>query len=398
MRALRDSKRRQPDFLSPREHDLVEKLFAEYLLCRGELDQAAQRQDAQNIELKDLSLRCKAENDIQLAALAIEDEVLARALNQSFHRSAIPRGSCDRIVHEVTAAPVTLSTESQQRWNEVVSRRAWVLPAVENQVRHLPPLELLADSQSAISTQLQQQKNKLVASIGRLKNPAARPLQFSEHQRQQIRGALRPGDVLLTYTAGMTSNLVIPGNFKHAAVFVGTAEERELVGVDSPRHPAIALPDQLAGGAAADVVEAVSEGVLLNNFDLMLTTRVNRLAVLRPRLHDMDRAAQIADALSYVGDSFDFTFDLTDASDQVCTEVVYRCLHGRGGIDIPLSHRAGRLTLAPDDFAKYATQAAGNSMPCVLLVEEPPETVRKIRVLAGTDAQQRLSQLLQNGK
>ena len=79
-------------------------------------------------------------------------------------------------------------------------------------------------SQSAISTQLQHQKNMLVASIGRLKNPTAHPLQFSEQQRRQIRSTLRPGDVLLTYTAGMTSNLFIPGNFKHAALFVGTAE------------------------------------------------------------------------------------------------------------------------------------------------------------------------------
>jgi len=409
MRALRNSKRSKPDFLSPREQDLVEQLFAEYLICRGELEQAAKHQGTQDIELKDLSLRYKADHDVQLAALASEDPVLGRALNQSFHRSAIPPGTCDRIIHEVTAAPVALSSESQQRWNDIVQRRAWVVPSVENQVRHLPPVELLADSQSAISTQLLHQKNMFVASIGRLKNPVARPLQFSEQQRRQIRSILRPGDVLLTYTAGMTSNLFIPGNFKHAAIFVGTAEERERTGLDSQRLLSIAGPNNqrlsrvlgtatLASGETPDVVEAIAEGVLLNNFDRILTTRVNRLAVLRPRLNDTERAAQIADALSYVGDSFDFTFDLTDASDQVCTEVVYRSLQSRGGIDIPLWSHAGRLTLAPDDFAKYAMQAAGDLLPCVLMVEEPPEAAGKVRVLAGAEAQQRLAQLLQNGR
>jgi len=398
MRRLREGSHREPDFLSPREQDLVEQVFAEYLCCRRELEQAAKHQGTPDIEQKDLSLRCKAEHDVQLAALALEDDVLGRALNQSFHRSAIPPGTCDRIIHEVTAAPVASSSESQQRWNDIVQRRAWVAPSVENQMRHLPPLELLADSQSAISTQLQHQKNMLVAGIGRLKNPTAHPLQFSEQQRRQIRSTLRPGDVPLTYTAGMTSNLFIPGNFKHAAIFVGTADERGREGLDSPRLLSIAGPPKLASGAAADVVEAVSEGVLLNNFDRILTTRVNRLAVLRPCLNESDRASQIADALSYVGDSFDFTFDLTDASDQVCTEVVYRSLQGRGGIDIPLLQHAGRLTLAPDDFAKYATQAAGALLPCVLLVEEPPESLGKISVLAGAEAQQRLGQLLQNGK
>ena len=219
----------------------------------------------------------------------------------------------------------------------------------KTEMRHLPPLELLADSQSAISTQLQHQKNMLVASIGRLKNPTAHPLQFSEQQRRQIRSTLRPGDVLLTYTAGMTSNLFIPGNFKHAALFVGTAEERGQTGLDAQRLLSIAGPNNqrlshvlgtttITSGEASDVVEAIAEGVQLDHFDRLLRTRVNRLAVLRPRLNETDRAAQIADALSYVGDSFDFTFDLTDASDQVCTEVVYRCLQA----EVASTFRCGR--------------------------------------------------------
>ena len=61
-----------PIFCLPREQDLVEQVFAEYLFCRCELEQAAKHQGTHDIELQDLSLRCKAEHDVQAAALALE--------------------------------------------------------------------------------------------------------------------------------------------------------------------------------------------------------------------------------------------------------------------------------------------------------------------------------------
>jgi len=405
LRTLRNRTGREPDFLSPREHDVLEQSLAEYLGCRDHLAQIARRHKPAAAELAELSLRCQAEKDVQLAALALDDAVLQRALNQSFQRSKIASGSYDRIVYEVTASHVRLAGESREQLNAIIHRRGWLLPSLENDIRHVPPLQLILDSGSSLSSQLQHGQNRALTSISRIQNPAARPLAISEEMRRQIRESLQPGDVLLTFTAGLTSNLIIPGQFKHAAIFVGTEAERGRLGLGSEKLLAVAGPSNqrlrqalqqstTASGQAADVVESISEGVLLNNFGQILSTRVNRLAVLRPGLNDSERAAQLADVLSYVGDRFDFSFDLTDASAQVCTEVVYRCLQGRGKIDIPLTRHAGRLTLTADDLARYSLQGGGKILPCVLLVDQAPDKVGATRVSLPAEAQQRLAELL----
>jgi len=225
----------------------------------------------------------------------------------------------------------------------------------------------------------------------------ARPLMISEEQREQIRNALQPGDVLLTYSAGYGGNLVIPGNFKHAATFVGTDDERcraglpqeTLLAIDGPdnqRLASVLTQTTIGSGESADVVEAVAEGVLLNNLQRMLNFRINRLIALRPRLNERERAEQIRDVLSYVGDEFDFSFDLTDASDQICTEVIYRSLQGRGGIDLPLSVHAGHRTLVPDDILRYYLQTGGNQLECILVVDKAPEADGTACVLRAAEA------------
>jgi len=150
----------------------------------------------------------------------------------------------------------------------------------------------------------------------------------------------------------------------------------------------------LESGESVDMVEAVAEGVRLNNLHRMLNIGINRLIALRPRLSDSERANQIRDVFLYVGDEFDFSFDLTDASDQVCTEVVYRSLQGRGGIDLPLSEHAGRPTLPPDDILKYYLQTGGDQFECILVVDETPESAGTVRILQAIDAHDWLARLL----
>jgi hypothetical protein len=335
----------------------------------------------------------------------VEDPVLWRALNQSFYRSDIPRGSCDRILHEVTASQAApLAGDAEERVHELIRRRGWLLPAVENELWHVKPMELLFGSGRAVYAQLQKGQNLLVAGTGRIKNPIARPVLITDEQRGQIRNALQPGDVLLTYTAGYVCNLAIPGNFKHAVTFVGTNEERRRVGLppetllaiagaNNQRLARVLAQTTIESGEAADMVEAVAEGVLLNNLQRMLASRINRLVALRPRLSHVERAEQIRDVLSYVGDEFDFAFDLTDASDQVCTEVVYRSLQGRGGIDLTLSEHAGRLTLPPDDILRYCMQRGSDQFECILIVDEAPEAAGTARILHAAEAQERIAQL-----
>ena len=69
----------------------------------------------------------------------------------------------------------------------------------------------------------------------------------------------------------------------------------------------------------------------------IMDTHINRLLVLRPILTEEERTEFLAGVFSYLGDEYDFYFDFADSSRQVCTEVHYRTLNGKGGINFTLT-------------------------------------------------------------
>ena len=64
-------------------------------------------------------------------------------------------------------------------------------------------------------------------------------------------------------------------------------------------------------------------------------------------------------AVTHEGKPYDFDFDFTRADRLVCTEVVYRCYEGIGGIGFELARRAGRMTLAAEDILRMARNRQG---------------------------------------
>jgi hypothetical protein len=227
------------------------------------------------------------------------------------------------------------------------------------------------------------QSASVLLQMARVKNPIAQPLKFSPQQCRTVHMALLPGDVLLTYTAGVSSNVLVPGRFKHALVYVGPPGERPDVEATPADEP-------------GDVIEALAEGVILTHLDDALATRINRLVVLRPRLSEFDRRAYVAEVLSYRGQKYDYTIDFRDPSRKVCTEVVYCGLHGRGGIELPLVTRAGRPTLISDDIVQThlnaSTPQAG--FTCILVADEDPQHPEQAHVLLNSSAQQHLEYLM----
>jgi len=217
----------------------------------------------------------------------------------------------------------------------------------------------------------------------RIKSPSAHLITFSEAQKREIHRLLRPGDVVLTYTAGYVSDVFIPGTFKHGITYVGVGEERAAAGLTAASAPTLdrsradrfatdVARNRMPDGSRADLIEAVAEGVKFSNLDRILDTHVNRLLVLRPQIDDVERTAFLAGVIAFVGDPYDFRFDFADASRQVCTEVIYRALNGKGGIDFALTSRAGHPTLSADDVVLYHFATPGH-FEVMLYAEEDPE-------------------------
>ena len=115
--------------------------------------------------------------------------------------------------------------------------------------------------------------------------------------------------------------------------------------------------------------------------------------MLRPRLSEAERAAFLVEVYSYLGDGYDFRFDFADASQQVCTEVIYRAINGKGLINFSLTERAGHETLSADDIANYHLDS--EAFDFVLLAETNPDSKNnEALVFVGPEGENRIEALM----
>ncbi len=193
----------------------------------------------------------------------------------------------------------------------------------------------------------------------RLRAPRQGRALVSSEQLAELRGKLRPGDILIERRNWYLSNAFLPGYWPHAALYVGTADELRALGLaDDPRVArhlaAFARPD--ARGHAFAVIEAMSEGVVFTSLDYS-AGGADGVAVLRPRVDDDARREIIARAFDHAGKPYDFDFDFFSADKLVCTELVYRAVAGH--VDLPLFDILGRRTLPALEIVRYALTPEG---------------------------------------
>jgi hypothetical protein len=407
------------DRLLPREQDALEAAFAEYLACRGGLAAIETREaaslttaggDASGPPNPSAQARWqRLRGDALLVLAGLDDPVLLRALNQEFHRSGIARGTFDDLLGGITH-PQTLSwledtqptDDSPALVAEILRRKSGLWPDGINRLRHASASRVVTGGAHATRQGFLDAKAGVSSRLTTIRVPLDRTLSFTADQRAQIRAVLLPGDVLISYTAGMVGNAFVPGRFKHSQTYVGTAHQRRAAGLTPDHFAGLApaarkdpwAPIMLEGGREADLVESISAGVLFGNLDTFLETRINRLVVLRPRLSPEERVAEVVDVMAFVGDEYDFQFDFADGSDQVCTELIYRSLQGRGGIEFTLTDRAGQATLTPDDILEHCLRAEPRRLDCVLVVDEDPQAADRARVHYGSTAGARLAQIM----
>ena len=198
---------------------------------------------------------------------------------------------------------------------------------------------------------------------------------------QGFHEALRPGDILIERRDWYTSNAFLPGFWPHGAMYVGTVDEMKQDGIyeqvcDEIRQ--LAAHDEETGKETGNeasvihaqklrailaefekpaaenqyqnhhVIEAVSEGVILNTIEHSAGEATSVCAFRPTMLTKAHRAKAIAMAYYYLGRDYDFDFDFDTTNTLVCTEVVYRCYEGnRKGypLQFNLSTILGRRTL-----------------------------------------------------
>lgn len=195
-------------------------------------------------------------------------------------------------------------------------------------------------------------------------------------QIANLAAKLQPGDVLLERREWFLSNIGLPGYWPHAALYIGTPEQRTAyfddpavrawlasegaaAGFDAllkARHPAAFSASQVsdAHGDRVRVIEAMSEGVVFTTLEH--TAAADAVAVLRPRLSRLEVAKALLKAFAFQGRPYDFDFDFRSDATLVCTELVYKA-YGPGidksGLRLPLRSVAGRPVLTANDIVRH---------------------------------------------
>ncbi|MBP9021954.1 MAG: hypothetical protein KBH06_02015 [Spirochaetes bacterium] len=196
---------------------------------------------------------------------------------------------------------------------------------------------------------------------------------ISKKQIEHIKSILLPGDILLERREWYLTNAGIPGFWTHAAIYIGTSEQRKKYFNDSindflknenysdiefllkdkyPSAYSIYLqPDE--SGYERSVVEAISEGVLFTSIEH--SADCDSIAVLRPRLSKNEIAKAIIKAYHYSGRPYDFDFNFLTDSALVCTELVYKSYetaNNGSGIPFIMETVAGRKMLTANGIAR----------------------------------------------
>ncbi len=198
-------------------------------------------------------------------------------------------------------------------------------------------------------------------------------------QVDALRTQLEPGDILLERREWYLSNLGLPGFWSHAALYIGTPEERrayfatpevrawlQAEGIAElnfeslleQRYPlAYDLSQQDDHGKRPRVLEAISEGVVFTSLEH--TADADAIVVLRPRLPRVARAQALLRAFHYSGRPYDFNFDFRTDEALVCTELIYKAYEPGSdyrGLRLPVIDIVGRPATPANEIARLFDQ------------------------------------------
>ena len=212
-------------------------------------------------------------------------------------------------------------------------------------------------AKSRVSSRAYRAQSMISMMVSHIRSPLHSPGLSPKSINGDIRPELEPGDILLTTREGYLSNAFLPGNWGHAALYLGSADELRALG-DNPKLDAALAEVGYEGvdndGAPYAAIEAIGEGVRLSSLEFALDANV--LAVLRPKLSKQQKQDAAVAALALEGTPYDFAFDVFSQDKIICTELVYRAYspHLDGGFELVM----GRKTLKPDGMLAAISPAA----------------------------------------
>lgn len=371
-------------FFNDADNDRISQQMLTYLNCRQELLELILRYRAPatiadgrlrlRASLVDLGAGCALYHYSSGFVALYQNEPLARRkLNEGEAAWGIPAGLYNTISANLTnernlvplraalAAYQTSATrydaaklresEPQAGFHRIIQQTTVQPPVAEGAFA-----KLMQEADALRASTLYQGQSAVSRAVGgtrvrqRSEGPRVRPAQVAE-----IRRLVRPGDILLERQDWYLSRAFMPGYWAHAALYIGTPQDVEALGLANHEWVAPHWEEFKRGGADGQlhaIIEAVPEGVRFTTLEHCLGV-ADSAAVLRPVLTTQaERSDAVVRAFHHLGKEYDFEFDFFSADKLVCTELVARAYAETSHLTFPLVTVMGRQTLPPTAMAR----------------------------------------------
>lgn len=165
---------------------------------------------------------------------------------------------------------------------------------------------------------------------------------------KEIYSHLQPLDMITEKTPFILTDTLIPGHFGHNAIWLGTKEQ--LIAYGLWNHPRI-KPVQKLIEAGYSIIESDRTDTHLKRLEDFM--KVDEFAIMRNKeifTLDKKQVNTVYDvALSQLGKTYDFNFDVETTDKLVCSELLYQSF---GHVAWPTEKYIGRTTISPDNVSE----------------------------------------------
>jgi hypothetical protein len=427
------------EYFTNKQYDEIERLYFRYTLCtRSLLDivnaykdfsnqSKYKKHNVQAFVLGYCATLTIYKYSAELILNTANDPLLIDKLNEEYPRTEIKGGGLDFIISNLTNPDyvnnLDIAHEFYQRQlkdralydtpefasiiNELINKTTelssvyidykkiildnyTILPLEAADIMQVTTIEeTVNDMIDAAGGQLKAIQEFLFTLTADVRMPLVDGIKFSRRQKKTLRKSLKPGDIILTFSSGYLSNIVLPGYFKHVLTYTGSQNQRKNKHV---RGIQLKPNQQNLIDPSHDIIESNSDGVRTMKLESYLNGYIDRMIVFRPKLSDDELSTVIKNLYSFLGLAYDFDFDLENGEKQACTELIYRSYNGIGNINIDLEEIIGTTTLTGDNLLEYFIN--DNETKLILLAVENDSKPSKAKFLTEGDA---LLYLKQNG-
>lgn len=169
---------------------------------------------------------------------------------------------------------------------------------------------------------------------------------------------LQPGDIILTKRFGYASNLFIHGSYTHAALYLGSSCEFQMIAATGSSFP------EEYNHSSGWVAESLNDGVQITNVQHVLDA--DEYIILRPLLPREIKNRATHRAITMIGIPYDFNFNF-DTGDKIsCTELIWRSYESDQLFSV--NQLFGNPFTTPDEIASEAFQMKNSLNPQLEIV------------------------------